>query len=213
MTPYRVMTPQRARTYVLLFAALSLSVFANVLMFQPRSAGSDGAARSAGGPTANVGIAHSGTVDEVADTVRAVQRELKGLGLYPGHVDGKSSLLTHAAVLAYEQAQVLPMTGQPSQSLLRLLILGPAGSDAAKPAAAGSVVPGSPAERVVKETRKMLVELGYAAGRDDGRLTVELDKAIRAFEADGGSPVTGRITPGLILRLQRSRAAFKPGRR
>jgi hypothetical protein len=56
----------------------------------------------------------------------------------------------------------------------------------------------------------MLVELGYGAGRDERRLTLELDRAIRAFEADSKLPVTGRVTPGLIVRLQQSRAAFTP---
>jgi hypothetical protein len=91
------------------------------------------------------------------------------------------------------------------------LILGPTVADGGKREADnGEVVPGSPAERVLKEARTMLVELGYGAGRGEGRLTLELDLAIRAFEADSKLPVTGRVTPGLIIRLHQSRAAFRP---
>ena len=81
------MSPQRARTYVWLFVAMSASVCANLLLFQPRADG-----KAAGGPKAlRIGAPAQSerSVDQVADTVRAIQRGLKELGLYPGQLDGK----------------------------------------------------------------------------------------------------------------------------
>lgn len=202
------MSPQKLKTYGWLFAAMSASVCANVLMMQPRQEGA-AVATPAGNKAMRVGTAPAEprSADQVTDTVRAIQRELKELNLYPGQIDGKPSLLLSAAVMAYEQAQALPMTGEASQSLLRDLIVGP--STTASASSAG-IAPGSAAERVVRDIRQKLVGLGYAPGHVEGRLTLELIQAIRAYERDVGLPQTGRISAGLMIQLQRSTVAFKP---
>ena len=71
---------------------------------------------------------------------------------------------------------------------------------------------GSAAERLVRDIRQKLASLGYAPGNGDGRLTIELTQAIRAFEKDNGLPQTGRISANLLLHIQRSAAAFKPAK-
>lgn len=219
------MSPQRARTYCWLFVALSLSVTANILVFQtkPQTRGAAGVHRdtAAGGSEAipiriattaraiqPSPLSPSKNADQIAETVRAIQRELKELDFYPGQVDGKPSMLTTAAVVAYEQTQALPLTGEPSQSLLRALIIGPA----AMPAATGygmGVAPGSAAEKLMREIRQRLVALGYAVGHADGRLSLELIQAIRAFEADNGQRQTGRVTANLLLQVQRGTSALR----
>lgn len=204
------MSPQRAKTYFWLFLAMSGSVCANLLLFQPTQG------RQAAAPTADAkalrvtGMAASRSAEQLSDTVRAIQRELKELSLYPGHVDGKPSPLVHAAIVAYEQAQALPITGEPSQALLRDLIVGPSAGPASGASHGVGVTPGSPAERLVRDIRQRLVQLGYAPGNGDGRLTLELIKSIRAFERDSNMPQTGRISAQLLLQLQRSTAAFRP---
>jgi peptidoglycan hydrolase-like protein with peptidoglycan-binding domain len=204
------MSPQRARTYGWLFMAMSVSVCANLLLFQSGKR-VDVAGSGQVGNAMRVGaVQPSSPADAVTDTVRAVQRELKKLNLYPGQVDGKPSPLIHAAVVAYEQAQALPITGEPSQTLLRELIVGPSPAGPAGGARGGDVVQGTPADRLVRDLRRKLVALGYAPGHVEGRITVELMQAIRAFEKDSNLSQTGRISAHLLLQLQRSAAAFKP---
>jgi peptidoglycan hydrolase-like protein with peptidoglycan-binding domain len=207
------MTPQRARTYLWLFVAMSASVCANLLLFQQRS---DGSVATNASPT-DARILRAATPaggvrgpELVVDTVRAIQRELKDLNLYPGQVDGKATPLMHAAIVAYEQAQALPITGEPTQSLLRDLIVGPSAGGPAATGQAMGVAPGSAAERLIRDVRQRLIALGYTAGHGDGRMTLELIRGIRAFERDNAMPQTGRISAPLLLQLQRSAAAFKP---
>lgn len=198
---------QRARTYLWLFVAMSVSVLVNLLAFQQGTVGiaakGDSKVLRVGG-----GAVKPSEADLLAETVRAIQRELKELKLYPGQLDGKQTPLIHAAIMAYEQAQALPLTGEPTQSLLRDLIVGPQAGGATLQAGFG-VVAGSAAERLVKEIRLKLVALGYAPGSVEGKVTVDLMRAIRAFERDNGMSETGRISAALVLQLQRSAASFK----
>lgn len=202
--------PSRTKTYTLLFMAMGSSVCANVLYFQSR-AGTTAAVRDATDPKAMRTASNtepSRPAAQVSDTVKAIQRELKSLRLYPGQTDGKPSMLLTAAIVAYEQAQALPLTGEPTQALLRELILGPSG-ELSKPGQIDGVVAGSQAEKLVREVRETLSGLGYKAGGGDGRLTTELVQGIRAFERDNGLAASGRISAALLLHLQRSAAAFK----
>ena len=204
------MTPQRARTYCWLFVAMSGSVCVNLLLLQPRQDGRLGVAT--GDPKVlRAGIPGPGGSgpEQVADTVRAIQRELKELSLYPGQVDGKPTPLMHAAIVAYEQAQAMPITGEPTQALLRDLIVGPAAGGGPASAQGVGVVSGSAAERLIRDIRQKLIALGYAAGHGDGRITLELIQSIRAFERDNAMPQTGRVSAPLLLQLQRSAASFR----
>ncbi len=209
------MSPQRAKTYGWLFVAMSASVCANLLLFQPSRGGRESV--SATDPSKEsramrMGLAASGasSAEQVSDTVRAIQRELKELNLYPGQIDGKPSPLVHAAIIAYEQAQALPITGEPSQGLLRDLIVGPSASGASTVVRGVGVAPGSAAEKLIRDIRQKLSALGYSAGNGDGRITLDLIQGIRAFERDTTMPQTGRISAQLLIQLQRSAAAFKP---
>lgn len=208
-----MMSPQRVKTYGWLFVAMSASVLANLLLFQGKRDG--GAMQNADYRTlrANAatvpaagGLALS--ADQAADTVRVIQRELRELNLYPGQPDGKVSPLVHAAIVAYEQAQALPITGEPTQALVRDLIVGPPGRGSQASAGLG-VVAGSAADRLIRDIRQKLVALGYPAGQIEGRLTVELSQGIRAFERENGMSQTGRVSAQLVLQIQRSAAAFK----
>lgn len=214
------MSPQRAKMYAWLFVALSVSVYANILLFQPKAQqqtrGTGGGFRDSaagGGDVKAMRVAAtaqqapaSRAAETVSDTVKAIQRELKELDLYPGQIDGKATPLTHAAIVAYEQAQALPLTGEPSQVLLRALIVGPS---AMPPSSGMGVAPGSAAERLVRDIRQRLINLGYSAGSGEGRLTLELIAAIRAFEKESGMPQTGRVSAALLINLQRGAATAR----
>lgn len=193
---------------------MSASVLANLLLFQshhePRGklAQADNRAYRMGAPAP--APAPKTSVDQAADTVRAIQRELKSLNLYPGHIDGKASALLNAAIVAWEQAQALPLTGEPTQALLGELIVGPSARQASGGAMGFGITPGSAAERLLQDIRRKLVTIGYSAGSTEGRMTRELIEGIRAFERDNGMPQTGRVSPQLVIQLQRSVAAFQP---
>lgn len=214
------MSAQRAKIYVRLFAALSLSVLANIIFLQPKlpfrgpfggaeSSASGGEAKAMRVAAQVPPVPRQRTAEQTAESIRAIQRELKELGHYPGQIDGRSSPLTHAAVLSYQQQHGAPLTGEPTEGLLKGLILGPSASVSASQGGPG-LVQGSPAERLVQDVRSMLTALGYNAGRPESRLSPELIRAIRAYETDNGlQPPTGRITATLLLHLQRKQAAFR----
>ena len=214
------MTPQRVKLYGWLSVAVVLSVSVNVLVLQPRQPqrgamlthGESAAGGVEGRPqrTAQAPLASKPKppAEQTADTIRAIQRELHEQGFYPGQLDGKASPLTLAAILAYEQDRGLPLSAEPSQTLLKALVVGQSTNQPA-PRSGPGIVPGSHAEQLVRTIHQALSGLGYDAGRPDGRLSLELIRAIRSFETDNAAPVTGRVSAALILQLQRRAVAFK----
>ncbi|MGE0626320.1 MAG: peptidoglycan-binding protein [Hyphomicrobiaceae bacterium] len=207
------MTPRRAKTYVWLFGVLALSVGGNLFLLQSK----DGVGRgmigrmhqTAGGPASGPQPGAAGRVE--SETVRAVQRELRQAGYYAGETDGRVNAMTQAAVLAFEQRHGLALTAEPSQKVLEALIFG-------QPVvAAGNgrglqAVRGSAAERLLHDINARLVSLGYAPGKDDGTISPELIKAIRAFERDCGLEPTGFVSAGLMMHLRRGSTASAPRR-
>jgi peptidoglycan hydrolase-like protein with peptidoglycan-binding domain len=134
-------------------------------------------------------------------TVRALQRELTERGYDPGPADGNIGLLTHAAIMAYEHDEGLMLTGEPSERLLRRMILGTSLDDGVP--RAGSGRDRDTAERLIKGVQKALAGLKYAPGQTDGVLTEETARAIREFEMDQGLVPSGRVSGRLIIRLAR----------
>jgi peptidoglycan hydrolase-like protein with peptidoglycan-binding domain len=135
------------------------------------------------------------------ETIRAVQRELQARGYEAGTADGVPGLITRAAVLAYEYDHGLPMTGEPSERLLKKILLGES-QPAATPGSAG-IERSAQAEQVIRTVQQSLANAGYAVGKSDGRLGEETVRAIREFETDQGLPETGRISGQLVARLAR----------
>ena len=136
-------------------------------------------------------------------TVRAIQRELTARGYDPGPVDGNIGLLTHASIMAYEHDEGLTLTGEPSERLLRRIILGASGEDPLARLGTGGDG-GDMAVRLVKGVQTALVVLKYAPGQTDGLLTQDTVRAIREFEMDQGLVPTGRVSGRLIVRLARA---------
>ncbi|EJW11321.1 hypothetical protein A33M_3217 [Rhodovulum sp. PH10] len=71
-----------------------------------------------------------------ADLVTDLQRELSRRGYYDGAIDGISGSRTEAALRAFEHDAGLPVTGTPSESVLKALSRAPARGRAAAAAAA-----------------------------------------------------------------------------
>jgi len=100
------------------------------------------------------------------------------------------------AVLAYELDNALPLTGEPTEALLKRVLFdmnqGPHGAFADR-AELNS--------KLVIETQKALLGLGFFRGTFSGRLDVWTSNAIKDFERHRGMPVTGRLTEETLLEL------------
>ena len=140
-----------------------------------------------------------------AETVRAIQRELKQRGYGPVPVDGAIGLATHAAIMAFEHDHGMALSGEASEQLLERIVLG-----AVEPANVSRAVDriASPrAAEVIRSVQQWLAALGYQPGEINGRLGEETVKAIREFEVDKGMVPRGRISAHLVGQLGEATAA------
>ena len=145
------MTPRLARMALAAFAVLAVGVTYNALRRQegatvdakavaeqahPRTGerqertekakpGRVKPRHSASAPDAVTADAPADATDPVgAETVRAIQRELKQRGYGPLANDGVMRPVTRAAIMAFEHENRLPLTGEATEGLLRHLVLG-----------------------------------------------------------------------------------------
>ena len=143
--------------------------------------------------------------------VTAVQRELAARGYASGPVNGKLSDELRKAIAAFEKDHGLPVSGAPSDELLRRILLGEAVAPAASTgsvagvAAVPQVKPSSTTSdaSTVKQVQQILADLGYAPGAVDGTMGDETQRAVSAFQRDRKIAQNGRITPELLREIQR----------
>lgn len=135
-----------------------------------------------------------------SEITRAVQRELQIRGYETGGVDGVAGSMTRAAIIGYESDHGMPLTGRPSQELLKRILLG--GRDKQ----AGNAISESQtaeAQTAIRSVQTSLAALGYKPGQIDGRLSPQTQSAIREFEVDQALPETGSLSGPLVARLAR----------
>lgn len=136
-------------------------------------------------------------------TIAAVQAELGRRGYEPGRPDGTLTLVTRAAVFAYEYDQGLPLTADPSPEILAHLRYGSSAPGMAiglDPEGGPKPGPGH-AEAVIRSVQQFLHALGYRTAPPDGQANEDSVRAIREFEMDAGLVPTGRISAPLVTRL------------
>jgi peptidoglycan hydrolase-like protein with peptidoglycan-binding domain len=133
-----------------------------------------------------------------SETIRAIQRELRQRGYGALASDGSLRPATRAAILAYEFDNRLPLTGQASEALLRVLVFG--GTLNADPALAGKVRTAE-AQELVRAVQQRLTALGYQPGPVDGQLQEATMRAIREFELDKGLVPKGRVSAEVLAQL------------
>jgi peptidoglycan hydrolase-like protein with peptidoglycan-binding domain len=153
-----------------------------------------------------------GTTDDAqrADTTKGVQRELNAINYEAGPADGVLGTVTRAAIFAYEYDNGLVLTAEPSDQLLRQLILG---SSSMTPNAARPGKTMAPqAESLVRSVKQQLAGLGYQTGVPGSTLTTEFARAIREFETDQKLKVSGRISGPMVSRLTRLQSEPKARR-
>jgi peptidoglycan hydrolase-like protein with peptidoglycan-binding domain len=124
----------------------------------------------------------------------ALQRELARRG-YANQLQVRPNGL-RLAVLAYEFDNGLPLTGEPTEALLKRVLFdgnqGPRGSFTDR------------AElntKLIMEAQRMLAGLGFFRGTFSGRIDVWTSNAIRDFERHRGIPLTGRLSDQTLLEL------------
>jgi peptidoglycan hydrolase-like protein with peptidoglycan-binding domain len=134
----------------------------------------------------------------LVELTRAIQRELQARGYEAGASDGVAGIVTRAAIMAFETDHGLALTGEASERLLQVILLGTTDSDVKS--AEG---PGPRAAEVIRTVQTSLAKLGYPVGKPDGRLNESTVRAIREFEAQQGLNDSGRISGQLVARLVR----------
>jgi peptidoglycan hydrolase-like protein with peptidoglycan-binding domain len=154
--------------------------------------------------------------DPTADAtlVAGLQKALAAKGLYRGTVDGKFGDQTRSAIAAFEKAQGLKVTGQPSAALLSqaaapaLRPPKPIPVAAAKPApvaekaAAPAIDQAAAREQLrYKRVQAALNSIGYGPVRVDGHAGEETADAIRRFQLDNGLQLDGSPNDRVIARL------------
>jgi peptidoglycan hydrolase-like protein with peptidoglycan-binding domain len=146
--------------------------------------------------------------DEAADaeTIRAIQRELKLRGYGPVPVDGTIGLATRGAIMAFEHDHGLVLSGEASEGLLKHMVLGAVEPASVSHASADRVSTAHAAE-VILSVQQWLAALGYSPGPLDGRLGEETVKAIREFEMDKGLVPRGRVSAELAVDLHEAATA------
>jgi peptidoglycan hydrolase-like protein with peptidoglycan-binding domain len=185
------------------FAALSLAVLSNIFYLQPvpghRTTRLELEAKPAPvRPRDHGDAARLAASNEVAITTRALQRELESRGYLAGTNDGVAGIVTRAAIMAYEYDHGLTLTGEPTEPLLRAVVLGTA--DPSLPAMARERI-GPHAEQVIRTLQQALAGLGFGPISVDGAMGDETVVAIRRFERQHGMPESGRISGALVARL------------
>jgi peptidoglycan hydrolase-like protein with peptidoglycan-binding domain len=161
-------------------------------------AGRDKASAPGDEPVTRITVTPQGEDVADGDLVRQVQEELGRLGLYGGAADGVAGARTRAAVSAYQRANGLAVTGEPSPEVLDHMRYM---KQLAEAASFTSSLDEPKASEDVRRVQKALIALGFDAGGADGILTERTREAIRAFEAYRGLPVTGTVTPDLARAL------------
>lgn len=185
----------RPRLAMVVCAGLTLAVAINVAMRD--EPGHVPAVVPADGLTDDVSSAALDAAAPDRELTIAIQHELKAKGYAPGNEEGKLTLATRAAVLAFETDIGRPLTGMPSEAILKELLFGATivakGLEAPKLTAEGA--------RLVREIEARLQSAGFDPGSVDGKLDTSTAKAIKRFEAASGLKQTGRIGGKMAGRL------------
>ncbi len=168
---------------------------------------------------------------EAGDTalLREIQTVLARKGLYLGAIDGKYGELSRSAIAAYEKAEGLPVTGEPSTGLLENMKAA-AAAPPAPPAPVVAAIPpelpppsaaapvqeaalpapqGPSPQEIEAELKRLRYErvqtalnrIGYGPVPVDGTANEETANAIQRFELDNGLPISGAAGDSVVDRL------------
>ncbi|MEQ1611291.1 MAG: peptidoglycan-binding domain-containing protein [Hyphomicrobiaceae bacterium] len=152
-------------------------------------------------------VAAAGDAPEV---IAAIQRELQARGYEPGTPDGVAGAVTRAAIMAWEHDHGLPPTGEPTEAVMKAIVLGVSAQAASQINAQWQGLPKEKRarpEQMMRMVQQSLSALGYNLGKVSGRMNDDTERAIREFETDQNLALSGRISGPLVARLTRLTAA------
>ena len=154
-------------------------------------------------------------LDPARQQLVEIQRALARLGIYSGAIDGLSGPRTRAAIVEYQAAAGLEVTGDPSAALLELMQAPAAAPPAvsAPQATTGTAEARADLARLEQESAALLErertadvqaalnKIGYGPLQVDGEAGPDTQNAISQFESDHGLDVTGRPGDPVLRRL------------
>lgn len=192
-----------------LFVALTLALAVNLMSLQhgtrelaPAPAAVLASPDRSSGPQSADGelVILNSASSQSSRTTMEVQRELAAFGYRPGPIDGTASLMTRAAIMAFEYDNGLPLTAAADDAQLQRLLLGTGRVAQSSMENAGLPV-SDDAKRVMQTVQQSLKQIGYEPGPVDGTYSAETERAIRNLETDNSLPETGRVSGRLIETL------------
>jgi hypothetical protein len=147
---------------------------------------------------ANVPLPEARAATEVAPpkVVQAVMRELKLHGYRPGTGPGLDHV-TRAAIISFEFDQGMPLTGEPSEALLKSILFAQSKRQRAR----------APAEKfeknqeLVRQIQAILASLGFSSATADGTMSQATREAIKRFEASRKLPESGKLGERLLIEI------------
>ena len=174
---------------------------APIFSVKPRPVAEPSAAVAAA-PRARPEAAPPRSVRSRGDITADIQRELSRRGLYDGPTDGVLGPKTDAAIRDFESGAKLKVTGEPTEEVLRAIMLRPAKVEPAPRAAVRDPIAEliAPTPRVTA-VQRALNDYGYGPVKASGVYGPETVAAIEKFERDRKLPVTGQISPRLMREL------------
>lgn len=199
-----LMTPMRARLTLFAFAAIFLATARNALVQdRARLIHADGL------PSADVSVTQfplngasqlqTDPPPSVQPNLReprllvALQRELSRRGYAS---QGEAAAGLRLAVLAYEFDNGLPLTGEPTEALLKRVLFD---LNQAPRGAFADRAENNP--KLVLDVQKRLLELGFFRGTLSGRMDIWTASGIKDFERYVGLALTGRLNETTLLQL------------
>lgn len=135
--------------------------------------------------------------------VESVQRELASSGYYKGPVDGVIGRKTRQAITAYQTANGLEPSGQPSAELADHIRFTREVAEASLFTGTVEASPGAEERAAIRRVQTGLAELAYSPGAITGEMTEQTRQAIIAFERDRNLPETGMVSEALLSELSK----------
>jgi hypothetical protein len=149
-------------------------------------------------------VAHGDVeIAEVPDTppsprvIRAIKRELNLHGYEAGPENGEVTSAMLTAIVSYEFDMGLPLTGRPTNRLLKSLLF-----------EAGVALPPisdrahfENSHKLIKAVQTVLSRMGYGASVSSGYLDEATRYAISKFEVDRNMSESGRLTARLLIEI------------
>ena len=129
--------------------------------------------------------------------IRAIQRELAYRNYELNRRDGQLDTSTKLAILNYQYDSSMDLTGQPSESLLEVILFGPlqAAPDSSRTGRLEAD------QALVARVQRILSRLGFGNLPDNGRIEADTREALRAFAAFRDLPQDGSLSSRLLLAL------------